>query len=149
MTVPLYIFVLSCTSRGRLLRQMAQVAIPYLHSESELWIFGQNIVFSDSGCFRSPLFRSLNMAMAQPDGNLLAQACAGNFLQRAVRKERRSECDRSEGGHMSAAVRLSFQKHEFPFLFQPIILFHLTTLLICFYTHCMICHACNYRKLLF
>ena len=54
--------------------------IPYLHSESNVWIFGQIIGFSDSGCFKSPVFRNLNMAMAEPDSNLLVQGCAGRFL---------------------------------------------------------------------
>lgn len=125
---------------------MAQAVIPYLHSESNPWIFGQNIGFSDSGCFRSTVFRSINTSMAESYGNLRAQACAADFLQYGVRNVWRSQCDRLEGGHMSAAV-LAFPKLEFPFLLQTTST--LATLLICFYTHCMLCYVYNYRKLLF
>ena len=59
---------------------MAAAIIPYLHPESNLWIFGQNVDYSDSGCFKSPVFRNLNIAMAEADGNFLAHACAGRFL---------------------------------------------------------------------
>jgi len=58
---------------------MAQAVIPYLHSKSNPWIFGQIIGYSDSGFFKSPVFRILHMVMAELDGNI-AQACAGRFL---------------------------------------------------------------------
>jgi hypothetical protein len=32
--------------------EMVQAVIPYLHPEGNIWIFGQNIGFYDSECFR-------------------------------------------------------------------------------------------------
>jgi len=38
---------------------MTQVVIPYLNPENNLWILGHMIGYSDSDCFRSPVFRNL------------------------------------------------------------------------------------------
>jgi hypothetical protein len=59
---------------------MSQAVIPYLHPKGNFWIFCQNIGYSDSGCFRSPVLRNLNTALEESDGNFLAQTCAGRFL---------------------------------------------------------------------
>jgi hypothetical protein len=128
---------------------MAQAVIPYLHSESKLWIFGQIIGYSDSGCFKFPVFRYLNMMMVQPDGNLLAQAYAGRCLTAWCKKcvditvwplRRRAYICSSSSLFPKAWISLLTSVHHF---------IQLSALLICFDTHCMIHYIYNYRKLLF